>query len=131
VKARAIIVVLCLFFVNICPADIALTQDERSVTNYAPGAGPYKLKIRRQGNLLMEITIPKGVYLSVESYRILPKNLKEFAEVVNQFDGDVTIRIRPADEVEDWESSKARDIMAKAPSILDLKQVEVDVEMME
>jgi len=74
---------------------------------------------------MFTMEIPQGVYLSVESYGRIPSDPAQ----INCHHGDVTIRVRPANEVGDGEGPKLLDIMAPAPMVLNMTDVTVTVVM--
>jgi hypothetical protein len=81
----------------------------------APEGGGYTVTISRNGALLTRLEIPKGFFLSVHGDG-LPVFSRELGG--SEFHREVTIRIRPANEVDLSQSRRADDIMALAPVLM-------------
>ena len=84
-----------------------------SVTYFA-AVQPYSVTIETSNGVVLELYVPKGVFLSVQA----PEKENPDAQVLElprTFRGDVTLRMRRADEVSATESTLARETMAKSP----------------
>jgi hypothetical protein len=90
-------------------------------SHFAPES-THNVTITRKGALVTRLEIPKGFFLSVhgDGRPIVSRDLGGV-----EFHGHVTIRIRPANEVDRSESHSAADIMALAPVIMTAEDSDV------
>lgn len=90
-------------------------------------ARAYRVKIESEGGVVSTLELPKGVYLSLYGASGSKRGEMDASTGTQTFSGDLTLRIRRADELVEGESAKAVDIMARAPLAMELRNVSVEV----
>ena len=118
---------LC-FAQEFVPTREPLRQQGVFSTFYAP-TKDYEVTIESDNGVVSVLDISNGVFLSVHALKEQnPSREHDFQNgLPRTFHGDIIIRLRRADEMEENESRGAGDIMAKAPLEMTLKNAVVVV----
>ena len=98
----------------------------KSLNTYFPADRAWKVTIESANGLLLEFDVTPGVFLSIHVNAEPFEAAEEMAEA-RHWKGDVFLRMRRYDEIALTESKAGRDIMAKSPLEMNLKDVVVQV----
>ena len=82
-------------------------------------------------HLLIELTVGTGVFLNLVATEEQNPGFKESMDFPRTCRGNITIRTRREDEIQDGESRVAHEFMAKAPLEMTLKNAVVLLEVVE
>lgn len=125
----------------VCSSAVAFAQDNPSaqkvsmdpvVSNtYYAAVQAYRVTIESANGMVSVLDVPRGVLLNVQTNTVQNDDIEQVQDLPHTFRGDLVIRTRRVDEVEASEGLMSKNIMAKAPVEMVVKNGVVVVEKVE
>lgn len=104
---------------------------EGTFSTYFSPKQSVKLTITSENGIVSVLEVREGVILNVVASEERNPGFNEPMELPRTYRGDITIRLRRQDEVQETESRVAQEIMARAPLEMTLKNAVVLLETVE
>jgi hypothetical protein len=89
----------------------------------------YRVTVSKDGEQLTTLHIPSGTHLRVTGHS--EKRLSEVDTRTLVYHGDVEVWLRAASQVHPTEGNVMNDIMALAPIVIEMRDVDVEVEIID
>lgn len=126
-----VIVVLSLMSAQFASAGSDEVEKAPPFNIFYGGQNAHRVTVKSEGGTTVVLEFPQGVLVGLRIPQHGNPSMPGAPTLPNTFQGDIEVRARREDELSPDESTSAIDIMAKAPVILELEGVVIDVERVE